>query len=251
LIGAEFAGDVGVWLNAGMERARTHGPMAGCVAVLRAVLEVDDRVERIACLLSDIVLARALNWKVLLPVTAQRLTKTALRDLTANRPEAELTVQVRTLESIEETIRVARDLARRAEALRTIAPKLRAKGSDAAVDLFLTEDAVTPASMLPPRIRGTSISMTDRAAAVLRPAGRTRRSAGADRAGDLPALWDRIMAIATRKRKPADEGGAVFDRELDDLPRELRWREWMGRIEAVLFASASPVGREDLARLVG
>ncbi|WP_113913383.1 SMC-Scp complex subunit ScpB [Roseovarius dicentrarchi] len=59
------------------------------------------------------------------------------------------------------------------------------------------------------------------------------------------------MTTATRKRKPADEDVAVFDRELDDLPQELRWREWMGRIEAVLFASASPVGRDDLARVVG
>lgn len=59
------------------------------------------------------------------------------------------------------------------------------------------------------------------------------------------------MTTATSKRKPADEGGAVFDRELDDLPQELRRREWMGRIEAVLFASVSPVSREDLARVVG
>jgi segregation and condensation protein B len=59
------------------------------------------------------------------------------------------------------------------------------------------------------------------------------------------------MTVATRRRKPAEEGGGFFDRELDDLPQELRWREWMGRIEAVLFASASPVGREDLARVVG
>tara|TARA_R110000744_G_scaffold138683_1_gene249483 strand:+ start:1044 stop:1649 length:606 start_codon:yes stop_codon:yes gene_type:complete len=59
------------------------------------------------------------------------------------------------------------------------------------------------------------------------------------------------MTFATRKRKPAKEGGAVFDRELEDLPQELRWREWMGRVEAVLFASSSPVGREDLARVVG
>ena len=48
------------------------------------------------------------------------------------------------------------------------------------------------------------------------------------------------MTTAT-KRKSAEEGGEVFDRELVDLPRELRWRTWMGRIEAVLFASASPV----------
>ena len=43
----------------------------------------------------------------------------------------------------------------------------------------------------------------------------------------------------------------TLDVELDDLPPELRWREWMGRIEAVIFASASPVSREDLARVVG
>ena len=49
------------------------------------------------------------------------------------------------------------------------------------------------------------------------------------------------------KDRPASE----FDRELADLPLELRWREWMRRIEAVLFASASPVTREDLARVVG
>ena len=53
------------------------------------------------------------------------------------------------------------------------------------------------------------------------------------------------------KRKPAEEDRGVFDRELENLPQELRWREWMGRIEAVLFASASPVDREDLARVVG
>ncbi len=59
------------------------------------------------------------------------------------------------------------------------------------------------------------------------------------------------MTVATKKRTPADKDSAVFDRELDDLPQDLRWREWMARIEAVLFASASPVGRDDLARVVG
>ena len=164
LSGANFAVEVGVWLDAGQERARTHGPLAGCVAVLRAVLETDDRAERVACLLSDIVLARALNWKTALPVSAQHLTKAMLRDLAANGQGAELAVHARILQSIEETIRVERDLTRRTEALRSVAPKLRAKGSDAAVELFLTEDAVAPAAMLSPFIRGTSIPMTDRAA---------------------------------------------------------------------------------------
>ena len=43
----------------------------------------------------------------------------------------------------------------------------------------------------------------------------------------------------------------VFDRGLADLPADLRWREWLCRIEAVLFASASPVPRDNLARVVG
>lgn len=164
LIGADFAGEVGVWLDAGHERTRAHGPLAGCVAILRAVLKADDRAERGACRLSDIVLATALNWKTVLPISALYLSKTALRDLTAEGQGAEVAVQARFLQSIEETIRLARDLSRRAAALRSVAPKLRAKGSDAAVDLFLTEDAVAPASMLSPRIRGTSIPMTSRAA---------------------------------------------------------------------------------------
>lgn len=47
------------------------------------------------------------------------------------------------------------------------------------------------------------------------------------------------------------ENEPLFDADLVELPPELRWREWMGRVEAVLFASATPVPREVLAKLVG
>ena len=50
-----------------------------------------------------------------------------------------------------------------------------------------------------------------------------------------------------RRQKPEPD----FDRELFDLPPELRWREWKARVEAVLFAAAKPVTREILARVVG
>ena len=63
------------------------------------------------------------------------------------------------------------------------------------------------------------------------------------------------MSIAAKRKsargQDVSSGDGLFDRELADLPQELRWREWMARIEAVLFASASPVGRDDLARVVG
>ncbi|RWM06300.1 MAG: SMC-Scp complex subunit ScpB [Mesorhizobium sp.] len=43
----------------------------------------------------------------------------------------------------------------------------------------------------------------------------------------------------------------LFDRELDHLPPEVRWREWMNRVEATIFAASEPVTREVLARIVG
>jgi chromosome segregation and condensation protein ScpB len=42
-----------------------------------------------------------------------------------------------------------------------------------------------------------------------------------------------------------------FDRELADLPEPLRRREFMQRIEAVLFVSPRAVPRETLATLIG
>lgn len=50
-------------------------------------------------------------------------------------------------------------------------------------------------------------------------------------------------------RKP--RATPVFDRDLADLPPQLRWRQWMGRVEAVIFASSKPVRREDLVGVVG
>jgi segregation and condensation protein B len=48
------------------------------------------------------------------------------------------------------------------------------------------------------------------------------------------------------RRTPSD-----LDPNLTDLPPAARWREWMGRVEAVIFASPDPVSREVLASIVG
>ncbi|BBD41016.1 transcriptional regulator (plasmid) [Aminobacter sp. Y103A] len=52
-------------------------------------------------------------------------------------------------------------------------------------------------------------------------------------------------------RKGQNEQLGLFDRELEHLPPELRWREWMGRVEAVIFAASTPVTRSVLAGVVG
>jgi segregation and condensation protein B len=66
-------------------------------------------------------------------------------------------------------------------------------------------------------------------------------------------------ATGRRRKRQGDEGRSadqrpsegLFDRELDHLPPEMRWREWMHRVEATIFAASEPVTRETLARIVG
>ena len=57
------------------------------------------------------------------------------------------------------------------------------------------------------------------------------------------------MSAAPRRRRQNSED--VLDVDLADLPPAARWREWMLRVEAAIFASARPVPREALVRLVG
>lgn len=54
------------------------------------------------------------------------------------------------------------------------------------------------------------------------------------------------MARRARQSETID-----FDPELTELPPEARWREWMNRVEAVLFAAPQPVERLELTRIVG
>jgi segregation and condensation protein B len=56
------------------------------------------------------------------------------------------------------------------------------------------------------------------------------------------------MSAAPRRRRKAED---LLDVDRMDLPAAARWREWMLRIEAAIFASAKPVPREALVRVVG
>ncbi|MGB0914404.1 MAG: SMC-Scp complex subunit ScpB [Phaeobacter italicus] len=68
--------------------------------------------------------------------------------------------------------------------------------------------------------------------------------------------------MPTWPSSPDRDGGAIgsplrwrpccsIESGLAELPAALRWREWMARVEAVLFASATPVPGNALLRLVG
>ncbi|MDP3555373.1 SMC-Scp complex subunit ScpB, partial [Methylocystis sp.] len=52
-------------------------------------------------------------------------------------------------------------------------------------------------------------------------------------------------------RRTSEQGsGLLFDPELSDLPQAMRWREWMGRVEAAIFASPTSITCEALSKLV-
>jgi chromosome segregation and condensation protein ScpB len=54
--------------------------------------------------------------------------------------------------------------------------------------------------------------------------------------------------MSGRKRR---EQEPLFDPELAELPDGARWREWLCRVEAAIFASPAPLPREALAKIVG
>ncbi len=60
------------------------------------------------------------------------------------------------------------------------------------------------------------------------------------------------MSAQSGKNGKSEKAGApLFDRELEHLPQALRWREWMARVEAVIFAAPEPVSREILTQVIG
>ena len=129
------------------------------------------------------------------------------------------------------------ELGRRAKKLLATVSQLRAKGADAIVETLLAEDAVAPSGSAGAMSACARRRLFDRSCI-------SRRGKRTDRTRDVPAL--RAVTMARKSAKPK-----IFDRELTYLPQPLRRREFMTRIEAVLFASPRPVSRETLSSLIG
>lgn len=148
------------WIDAAMDQGagQVGSPAAQSAKMVELVMAAFPREEASALICGDLVLARALGWAQPVPLLGMHLKGKNLRkcSVEACHRAAALAAQ--------DAVRLSHDLARRAQRLRNITPKLRAKGSAEAVALFLREDAVLPSAMLAPQIQGTSIPMTDRAA---------------------------------------------------------------------------------------
>ncbi len=133
-----------MWLDAGQGAPVTRAAMA-----LEAVLRDAPRAEVPALVLADAALAQALGWDHLVPLLAVGLKRA---DLRKQGVDLRLACHRALISSVVEAVRQASDLARRVAHLKAVAPKLRAKGAEDAVEMFLTRDAVAPSALpLPDR----------------------------------------------------------------------------------------------------
>ena len=138
------SGQIAIWLDAGQ-----GAPVSRAARVLEAVLNEVPRAEVPGLVLADAALAHSLGWDHLLPLLASGLKQA---DLRKRGEDLRLACYRAFFASAVEAVRLSADLARRAVHLRTVAPKLRAKGAGNAVEMFLTRDAVAPTALpLPDR----------------------------------------------------------------------------------------------------
>jgi hypothetical protein len=129
--------------------------MAGATPVDRAAAVLADtpRSETAALILADAALSKATGRDHVLPCLALALKP---RDLWLRDQDLQLACHRAVAAGAGQAVALAADLARRAARLREVAPKLRAKAADRAVDLFLSRDALAPADL--------AAIMSDRAA---------------------------------------------------------------------------------------
>jgi hypothetical protein len=114
-----------------------------------------------AVAVADMVLGRALGWPHALPLLGMGLRRADLRtDADGLRAACARAVLASARDVLSVAVRAARSRSRLLE----VAPKLRARASDAALSVFLAQAAVMPALDLSPRVRGTSVAMSDSAA---------------------------------------------------------------------------------------
>lgn len=119
-------------------------PVLRAATVLQAVLQDRPRDHATALILAEAALAQALGWRHILPLLALGLKR---GDLQKTDEELRFACHRAIGTAAADAVREAADLTRRAARLHAVAPKLRAKGADEAVALFLTQDAVAPTAL--------------------------------------------------------------------------------------------------------
>lgn len=121
---------------------RGDSPVDRAADLLAAVLDENPRAETPALILGDAVLARGVGWDHVVPLLSVALKP---RDVHLRGAELRRACHLAVAVAAGQAVTLADDLGRRVGRLRSVAPALRAKGAGRAVDVFLTQDSLTPA----------------------------------------------------------------------------------------------------------
>ncbi len=132
-------------------------PVDRAAQVIEAVLADNPRGETATLILADAVLAKSLGGTHVLPLLSLGLTA---RDLRLRGDDLRLCCHRAAVRGVGQALPLAGTLARAAARLRAVVPKLRAKGAARAVEMFLSQDALTPVALA----RAMPDSLSDRAA---------------------------------------------------------------------------------------
>jgi hypothetical protein len=119
-------------------------PIDRAAQVIEAVLTDSSRGEIVALILADAVLSLALGRDHLLPLLGPVMTA---RDLRLRGDDLRLACHRSAARGVGQALSMAGDLARAAARLRAAVPNLRAKGAARAVELFLSQDVLTPVAL--------------------------------------------------------------------------------------------------------
>ncbi len=136
---------IATWLDGYDPRGAGQGaPIRRPASVIESVLKDNPRAHVEAFLLADSALAQALGETHVIPLLRCGLKR---RDLRVGGDDLRQACHRAVVTAVTQAVRDAADLTRRAARLRAVAPKLRAKGSEDAVALFLSRDAVAPTAL--------------------------------------------------------------------------------------------------------
>lgn len=119
-------------------------PVDRAARVIDAVLTGNPRAETAALILADAVLSKALARDHVLPLLSLAFRA---RDIRLKGDDLRLACHRAVMAGVRQAVPLALDLARRAARLQQVAPKLRARGADRAVGLFLSRDALAPVAL--------------------------------------------------------------------------------------------------------
>jgi hypothetical protein len=132
-------------------------PVDRAAQVIEAVLEGNPRGEIAALILADAVLSLALGRDHLLPLLGPVMTA---RDLRLRGDDLRLCCHRAAVRGVSQTLPLMSTLARAAARLSAAVPRLRAKGAARAVEMLLSQDALTPVALA----RAMPEILSDRAA---------------------------------------------------------------------------------------